>query len=184
MTFQYFFFNTFLGYFLEALPFAIASGIIYYLIKYRKDHTTPPIKKIIDVAFICYIVGLFCLVFALDLMGIIWYRLLYNADSLRPIRWLSGDYQLTLDFFNNIDAHVLGNIVIFLPYGALFPFIGKGHSFKTTVLTGALLVVFIEVIQPLVGRSFDMNDVVLNIAGVVFGTLLSFYTKQSQKKKE
>lgn len=37
MTFQYFFFDTYIGYFLQALPIALAISVVYYFIKFKKD---------------------------------------------------------------------------------------------------------------------------------------------------
>lgn len=41
MTFQYFFFDTYIGYFLQALPIALVIGAIYGIIRFRKDKETP-----------------------------------------------------------------------------------------------------------------------------------------------
>ena len=67
MTFQYFFFDTYIGYFLQALPIALAVGVIYGFIKFRKDKETPISRKLFSCAFVCYITGLVCLVVGLDL---------------------------------------------------------------------------------------------------------------------
>lgn len=45
MTFQYFFFNTYIGYFIQALPICLFVGIIYWFIKLKKDKTTTVSKK-------------------------------------------------------------------------------------------------------------------------------------------
>ena len=41
MNFQYFFFDTYIGYFLEALPFALIAGTIYGIIRFVKDKESP-----------------------------------------------------------------------------------------------------------------------------------------------
>ena len=47
MTFQYFFFATVAGYFLQALPFALAAGVWYALRLHKKEPALPitPIAK-------------------------------------------------------------------------------------------------------------------------------------------
>ena len=40
--------------------------------------------------------------------------------------------------------------------------------------TGLLLIVVIELLQPVFGRSFDANDIILNFAGVLLSTSLFF----------
>ena len=76
MNFQYFFFDTYIGYFLQALPVALAVGAIYGMIRFGKDGETPVSRKLFSCVFACYITGLVCLVVGLDLMGALWYKLL------------------------------------------------------------------------------------------------------------
>lgn len=45
MNFQYFFFDTYIGYFLEALPFALIAGTIYGIIRFVKDKESPVSRK-------------------------------------------------------------------------------------------------------------------------------------------
>ena len=45
MTFQYFFFDTYIGYFLQALPFALLVGAICGIIRYRISKETPISRK-------------------------------------------------------------------------------------------------------------------------------------------
>ncbi len=40
MTFQYFFFDTYIGYFLQALPIALIVCTIYGIVRFRKDKET------------------------------------------------------------------------------------------------------------------------------------------------
>ena len=58
MNFQYFFFDTYIGYFLQALPIALVVGAIYGIIRYRADKETPISRKLFSCAFVCYITGL------------------------------------------------------------------------------------------------------------------------------
>ena len=68
MTFQYFFFDTYLGYFLQALPIALMSGFVYWLIKYKNDKETQLSKKVFTTLFVSYVIGLLCLVLFFDIM--------------------------------------------------------------------------------------------------------------------
>ena len=45
MTFQYFFFDTYIGYFMQALPISLIVGVIYYFIKLKNDKTMSISKK-------------------------------------------------------------------------------------------------------------------------------------------
>ncbi len=62
MTFQYFFFDTQVGYFLQALPFALVVSAIYGFVRFRTDKETPISRKLLSCTFVCYMTGLvsFC----------------------------------------------------------------------------------------------------------------------------
>ncbi len=183
MTFQYFFFDTYIGYFLQALPIAFLVGVIYGVIRYRKDNTIAINKKIFSSVFVCYVTGLICLVIGLDIMGIAWYELLYPMHSSRSIAWFSGGFDFSLDFFNNIRGEVVGNFLMFLPFGIIHPLSKEISSWKNTVLTGVVVVFAIEILQPIVGRSFDLNDIVLNTLGIVLSSSVFFGVKYLIKGK-
>lgn len=167
MTFQYFFFDTYIGYFLQALPIALAVGAAYGFIRFRADKETSFSRKLFSCAFVCYITGLLCLVVGLDLMNIFWYKLFYRGDPGRTIGWFAGGFDLVPDFCNNISGEVIGNFLMFLPFGILYPLSRKYTTWKETVVHGFLVVAAIEVLQPVFGRAFDMNDIILNTLGIV-----------------
>lgn len=172
MNFQYFFFDTYIGYFLQALPIAIMVSAIYGFIRFRTDKITPNIKKVFSCAFVCYLTGLVFLVIGLDLMGIFYYKLFYRMDPGREIRWFGGAINLVPDFFNRISGEVIGNFLMFLPFGILYPLSQKAPSWKKSVTAGLFTVIVIEVLQPVFGRAFDINDVISNTLGVLVSTSL------------
>ena len=167
MNFQYFFFDTYPGYFLQALPFALIVGAVYGMIRFRKDREPPVSRKLFSCAFVCYITGLACLVVGLDLMGIAWYQLLYSMDPGRTIDWFGGVFDFVPDFFNHISGETIGNFLMFLPFGILYPLSQKEPTWEKCVMRGLACVIAVEVLQPVFGRAFDMNDVILNSLGIV-----------------
>ena len=170
MTFQYFFFDTYIGYFLQAIPFSLVASIIYYFIRYRKDKENALSQKIFSCIFVCYLTGLVCLVVGLKMMNIFWYNIFYPWDSGNSINWFGGSFDLGLDFFSNISGETIGNFLMFLPFGVLYPLSIKAPTLKKCVLHGLSLVAIIEILQPIFGRAFDINDVVLNSFGIVAST--------------
>ena len=182
MTFQYFFFDTYIGYFLQALPIALLIGTIYGIVRYRKDKATPIYRKVFSCAFICYMTGLVSLVVGFEIMGIAWYELLYPIPSARSIGWFSGEFDFGLDFFNHISGEVIGNFLMFLPLGILHPLSKANPSWKNTALTGVVVVLVIEILQPIFGRSFDMNDIILNSLGIVVSTTIFIGVKKIVKR--
>lgn len=167
MNFQYFFFNTYIGYFLQALPIALMAGLIYGVIRFRKDKETPVSRKIFSCVFVCYLTGLVCLVIGLDLMGICYYKLFYHRDPGREFWWFDGAINLVPDFLHRISGEVVGNFMMFLPFGILYPLSQKNPTWKRSVLAGFLTVIAIEVLQPVFDRAFDINDIILNTLGIL-----------------
>ena len=84
----------------------------------------------------------------------------------------NGDFDFTLDFINNIGSETIGNFLIFLPFGFLYPLSKKKLKWKNIVLRGILFVLIIEILQPVFGRSFDVNDIVLNSLGILVSTTI------------
>lgn len=178
ITLQYFFLDTYIGYFLQALPIALLASAVYGFGRFRKDNATPISKKLFSCAFICYITGLVCLVVGLDFMQIFWYKLIYSMDSGIAISWFDGVFDFTVDFFNGVSSETIGNFLMFLPFGILYPLSLKEPKRMKCVIKGLITVVVIEVLQPIFGRSFDMNDIILNLSGIVASTSSFFLAKK------
>lgn len=164
MNFQYFFFSTYLGYFLQVLPIALLAGVIDWLAKEKNNNGRSLRQKIVSVSFVCYITGLTCLVLLLSVIGDIWYRLLYHMDSGMHYNWFCADFNLIPDFWRHLNGESIGNMMMFLPFGILFPLYHQ-TDLKKTVLAGFLYSLAIEILQPVFGRAFDVNDIILNTFG-------------------
>ncbi len=73
----------------------------------------------------------------------------------------------------NIFVNLAGNIVMFLPWAlGLLLLWKKNQSFLKLTLMSAGLPVCIEFIQLFIGRSVDIDDVILNFAGGMLGGLV------------
>lgn len=76
------------------------------------------------------------------------------------------------------------NILLFVPLGLLVPWAWQDYrSLKKTVWLGFSVSLFIEVVQLLNHRISDIDDLLMNVLGVVFGygfySLLARYVKPS-----
>ena len=69
-----------------------------------------------------------------------------------------------------------------LPFGVLFPLSQKEPTWKKCVIRGLIAVAVIEVLQPIFGRAFDMNDIILNSLGIVLSTTILMGTKKIIKR--
>lgn len=175
MNFQYFFFSTYPGFFLQALPIALIAGGIYTACQIRRDRRRSTGKIILSALFVCYITGLLCLTLFNSVIGDIYYFLFYHAPSGRNHAWFTFEYDLIPDFFHNFGSENLGNIVMFLPFGILYPLYKQNSTWMRTLIAGFVTTLGIELLQPIFGRSFDINDIILNGIGVAVSTA-AFYT--------
>lgn len=178
MNFQYFFFSTYPGYFLQALPIAIIAAAIWYVIRLRKNKNMTPGSKLWSCVFVCYMTGLICLVDLLYLMKAAWYLLIYHADSGITLQFFNGAFNFLPDFYNYLNSEVIGNFLMFLPFGILYPLSHPDSTLRKTIFIGILCVAFIEIGQPIFGRAFDINDIILNTLGIAVSATLFFFGKR------
>lgn len=183
MTFQYFFFNTYPGYFLQALPIALTVGMIYAIWRSRRAGTASGVKTVLAALFVCYLTGLLCLTLLEYPMGQVYYFLFYHMPSGRNYNWFAWEFNLIPDFFRHFGEESLGNIVLYLPFGILYPLFRERSGWKHTLAAGIGTSVAIELLQPFFGRSFDINDIILNGIGVVLSTAVFYGVRAVIQKK-
>ena len=68
--------------------------------------------------------------------------------------------------------NVIGNIVLFLPFGYLIGVYVNPKKIRPVLITTMLTSSIIEFVQLKIGRSFDIDDIFLNIVGGLIGYLL------------
>lgn len=89
MNFQYFFFNTYPGFFLQALPIALIAGVIFVVWRRRRMPEIPIKKLVLSSLFVCYFTGLLCLTLFYYVLGDMYYFLFYHMPSGRNIHWFN-----------------------------------------------------------------------------------------------
>lgn len=82
--------------------------------------------------------------------------------------------RFSFDFFRNFTTENRDNILLFLPFGLLYPLYRPQANWGRTVLAGLCATIAIELIQPIVGRSFDVDDILMNLFGTVISATLFF----------
>lgn len=68
--------------------------------------------------------------------------------------------------------NIVGNVVMFLPFGFLAALLWRGWTGRRALCAGLGITAGIECWQVLVGRFFDIDDIILNALGVFCGFLL------------
>ena len=68
--------------------------------------------------------------------------------------------------------NVIGNILLLVPFGFIISSYVKPNKFYLPVLISFLVSITIEFVQLNIGRSFDVDDIILNTIGATFGYLI------------
>lgn len=74
---------------------------------------------------------------------------------------------------------LLGNIIMFLPFGFFPALLWRGCTWRRALVTGLCVTGFIECWQLLVGRAFDIDDLMLNTLGTLCGFWLWLLLKRA-----
>ena len=66
---------------------------------------------------------------------------------------------------------LIGNMLMFIPMGIMLPLVFKNINKKNIFVIAILITLSIEILQPIVGRSFDIDDIIMNFIGSIIGYL-------------
>lgn len=69
-------------------------------------------------------------------------------------------------------SNVVGNILIFLPFGYFVSRYVKASKISHILFISAISSLTVELVQLQIGRSFDIDDILLNVMGAILGFLL------------
>ena len=81
MNWQYFFLDTYPGYFLQLLPLALLAGAVYAALRLRREGRAAGRRVLLGSLFVCYLAGLLGVTLLLRPISMGWYRLLYHRES-------------------------------------------------------------------------------------------------------
>ncbi len=117
-------------------------------------------EEIFEILFLAYLVLLFQLVTSQDLPG--------GGTNLMPFREILRYDVGTKAFYKQ----VFGNILLFIPLGYFATSYCKIKGLGTITLVSLLSSLTIEVTQHYIGRTFDIDDIILNVVGGIIGFLI------------
>lgn len=127
-------------------------------------------EELFNLMFIVYLLVLFQLVTSQDLIG--------GGTNLTPFKEIFR-YELMSSAFIK---QVLGNIVLFVPLGYFVSYYCKIKGIVGITIVSLLSSVTIEIVQHFIGRSVDIDDVILNVIGGIIGFLLYKLFKSINEK--
>lgn len=68
--------------------------------------------------------------------------------------------------------NVIGNIVVFIPFGYFVSGYVKANKVSHILFISVVTSLTVELVQLQIGRSFDIDDILLNVVGSIIGFLL------------
>lgn len=134
-------------------------------------------KKLIGwTIFIVYVAVTLYLLFFADEMGRSHLKenYTYNLELFKEIARFINWAKVSEAGFYAMMVNVVGNVVVFIPFGILLPYnIKKFNGFVSVMLVTFLFSLLIESVQ-LITRtgSFDVDDILLNTIGGILGYVL------------
>ena len=186
-----------IGSFLRVVPITLLVGAGYAVCRHikvkRQGLCVDWFSEIVRWLFVCYLTGLINLVLVpSNLWGSIWYSLRVGVLEINLGRPFSGGVNLVPTFVECLMGEftmgswvremLTGNLLMFLPMGFFLPFVSE-HMDKRGILRIAVVVpVVIEMIQLIIGRSFDVDDLLLNFAGIIIGYAVAVGVKSFVRK--
>jgi glycopeptide antibiotics resistance protein len=117
-------------------------------------------RELFMLAFLLYSLILFYVVTFQDVN--------YGTNNFIPFKEIMR-YEFGSSFFIH---NVLGNILLFIPFGFFVSFILKTKKPSYIIIVTFITSLVIEFTQLLIGRTFDVDDVLLNIIGGFLGYLV------------
>lgn len=112
-------------------------------------------------------------------VAIIYMLLLYELITRVDINYASGYNIVPFREIFRYDIHsklflynVLGNIIMFLPFGFIISAYIKPKRIWPNLIIALLVSTTTEFVQLNIGRSFDIDDIILNTVGCIIGSLL------------
>jgi glycopeptide antibiotics resistance protein len=117
-------------------------------------------EEVFNMLFITYLFVLFLLVTSQELPG--------GGTNLSPFSEIVRYKYGTSEFYKQI----YGNIILFVPLGFFLTKYCKIRKVGGLILMSLLSSLSIEVVQHFIERSFDIDDVILNVTGGIVGFIL------------
>lgn len=118
-------------------------------------------EELFNLVFMIYLIIFFKLVTSQDIQA-------YNGTNLMPFREILRYNVGTSGFYKQ----VVGNILLFVPFGFFVSSYCRIKGLGTITLVSLLSSLTIEVVQHYIGRSFDVDDIILNVVGGIIGFLI------------
>lgn len=178
-----------------ALPLAFAAAGIYAVCRvvYLKSSKKPRAVLSAEIArgfLVAYLVVLFIIVWFSELPKLIYGEI--PLSEFLALTFARGEYAENFRFFALFkgelcvlkDEELIGNIVMFVPYGILLAASFQKLRWWAVDLIGLGTTMTIELVQPFLERSCDLDDIIANTLGAVIGCGIAKLVLMLSRKRE
>lgn len=136
-------------------------------------------QVLLRVGFLLYVAAMVWLLF-----GQRWGAELQRSVNLKPFVTVRLYWKLLHGTSESLQLHafinLVGNVVMFIPLGFFQPYLmTKLRSWYKTLLTTTALILLVEIVQYVTCLgSCDIDDLILNLVGAMFGYILWRITRK------
>lgn len=158
----------------ELWPMITLFSVVLITIRtlYLKINKKPFVlyKELISLCFAIYAILLFELVTNTDFNS--------YSNNFIPFREIFR-YSITSKLFYR---NVIGNVILFMPFGYFVSYYCRINKFYLNLSVVFVTSLTIEIIQSTIGRSFDVDDIILNLIGGYLGYVIYLISNKIFKK--
>ncbi|WP_431030445.1 VanZ family protein [Lysinibacillus sp. LZ02] len=146
-------------------------GVLRFLYIRRKNFSVW--REIVLYVFVLYTVAILSQTIIPNYRAALGYRTMnlvpFQTISSYGHQLFSGTYMNRIAFYN-----LTGNILLFIPFGMLLPLLWRPFRKIGWQITAAIVIpLFIEGTQYFIGRSTDIDDVILNAVSIYLGFVMT-----------
>ncbi len=181
-------------YLLQVVPFTGFVALIYWnvrgwLLRGKGLRRGAWPQEILLLLLVCYFTGLLSLVLVPpNFWSEFWFRLA-NGFPSGEMGWaITLDFNFTPSLLLHLRGELtggswtrvmaVGNVLMCFPMGILLPWVWKKAGFGKVLAAGGTMSLATELVQPFVGRSFDVDDLIANILGVLLGLTVFLFVRR------
>ena len=182
-------------YFFQVVPIVALVGLLYLLIsllRCKKTGNRFSKREIIYFLFICYLTGLVSLILVPNhFWTAIWFYLFngFSGCEIGPMFVPNFNLVPTVVYYIQgtvalgewVRQMLILNLLMFLPMGIFLPLVSSKINKKNIIIVAVSISLTVELLQPIIGRSFDVDDIIMNSLGTICGWCLVALARRFHK---
>ena len=147
---------------------SLSSLRIAYILKYHEKFKI--YEEVLKLGFVIYVISLF---YVVNFQDVSW-----STSNFVPFKEIFRYQIFSTSFFKN----VIGNLIMFMPYGFFVSYFLNLDKKREVFFMSLIVSVTIEVTQLVIGRVFDVDDILLNVCGGLLGYFVYRFLNNIKEK--